>query len=75
MNVNGIGLTSPNVNVNGINTSGYGDKSESAGIPEASPKKDRDEYIPSEEDKSIGLYRPAEDKEAARKRGTAPQAA
>ena len=75
MNINGIGLTSPNVNVNGINTSGYGDKSESADIPEASPKKDRDEYIPSEEDKSIGLYRPAEDKEAARKRGTAPQAA
>lgn len=63
MNVNGIGLTSPNVNVNGINTSGYGDKNESADIPEASPKKNRDEYIPSEEDKSIGLYRPAEDKE------------
>lgn len=63
MNINGIGLTSPNVNVNGINTSGYGDKNESAAIPEAYPKKNRDEYIPSEEDKSIGLYRPAEDKE------------
>ena len=60
MNITGIGGSNGSV----INETGrveYRDIIENDIAPESPLKKNRDEYIPAEEDKAIGLYRPTED--------------
>lgn len=60
MNITGIG-GAVNANVSETGRAGYRGLDANAAAPETSSGKNRDEYIPSEEDKAIGLYRPAED--------------
>ena len=57
MNISGIGGTV----VNETGRAEYRDREENIITPQTPTRKNRDEYIPTEEDKAIGLYRPAED--------------
>lgn len=60
MNINSIGGTSYS-GISEVRRTDNLSAGENADIPEIAPKKNMDEYIPSEDDKPIGLYKPSED--------------